>query len=91
MPERPAVQPEYPAVHDMPPPRTDSTLSEDEKKRLKDELIASREYLQSIIQDLEAPGGVTQKAAATTKAGTTKKPDSAATGGTQPAGVARDP
>jgi len=89
MPERPAVQPEYPAVHDMPPPRTDSTLSEDEKKRLKDELIASRE--RAALRAGAKPGGVTQKAAATTKAGTTKKPDSAATGGTQPAGVARDP
>src|SRR6516225_10967313 len=43
IPERPAVQPAYPAVHDMPPPRGDTTLSEAEKKNLKDDLIASRE------------------------------------------------
>ena len=42
-PERPAVQPAYPAVHDMPPARAEGTLSEDEKKKLKEDLIASRE------------------------------------------------
>jgi hypothetical protein len=42
-PERPATPTQYPAVHDMPPARRDAPLSEAEKKRLKDELIKSRE------------------------------------------------
>jgi hypothetical protein len=32
----------YPAVHDMPPPRTDTMLSEDEVKKAEDELLAAR-------------------------------------------------
>src|SRR5438128_3853678 len=42
-PERPAVPPAYPAVHDMPPPRADSVLSEAEKKKLREDLAATRE------------------------------------------------
>jgi len=42
-PERPAAPPAFPAVHDMPPARGDTPLNEAEKKRLRDELIASRE------------------------------------------------
>jgi len=32
----------YPAVHDMPPPRTDTMLTEDEVKKAEDELLAAR-------------------------------------------------
>jgi len=42
-PERPAAPPAYPAVHDMPPPRTNTVLSEDERKRVEADLIAARE------------------------------------------------
>ena len=42
-PERPATPPAFPAVHDMPPARSDAPLSEAQKKRLQDELIATRE------------------------------------------------
>ena len=42
-PERAATPAQYPAVHDMPPARKDTPLTEAEKKRLKDELIASRD------------------------------------------------
>ena len=42
-PERPATPTPYPAVHSMPPSRTDTPLSEAEKKRLREELIATRE------------------------------------------------
>jgi hypothetical protein len=41
-PERPATSPAYPAVHDMPPPRPNSVLTEDEKKRVEAELAAIR-------------------------------------------------
>jgi hypothetical protein len=42
-PQRPANPPVYPAVHDMPPPRKDTPLSEAERKRLKEDLIATRD------------------------------------------------
>jgi hypothetical protein len=82
MPERPAVQPDYPAVHDLPPPRADTTLSDAEKKSLKDDLIASRERaaLRAGVKKPERPN----PAAA-------KKPDSPETGNTQSAGAARNP
>jgi hypothetical protein len=41
-PERPAGPPAYPAVHDMPPPRSATTLSAEEQIKLEDELIAVR-------------------------------------------------
>jgi hypothetical protein len=41
-PERPAEPPAYPAVHDMPPARTTTTLSAEEQIRLEDELVAVR-------------------------------------------------
>jgi hypothetical protein len=42
VPARPAAQPAYPAVHDMPPPRTDGALSEVESKRLREDLKNTR-------------------------------------------------
>jgi hypothetical protein len=44
-PERPTTQPAYPAVHDMPPARNATVLSDAEKKRLKEELTATRERI----------------------------------------------
>ena len=41
-PPRPAVAPEYPAVHEMPPPRTATVLTEEEKKKVEAELAAMR-------------------------------------------------
>jgi hypothetical protein len=41
-PQRPAVAPEYPAVHEMPPPRTAAVLTEEEKKKVEAELAAMR-------------------------------------------------
>ena len=32
----------YPAVHDMPPPRPENVLSDEERKKLEDDLIAAR-------------------------------------------------
>ena len=32
----------YPAVHDMPPPRSENVLSDEERKKLEDDLIAAR-------------------------------------------------
>jgi len=41
-PQRPETPAAYPAVHDLPPPRTDTMLTPDEQKKLEDELIAAR-------------------------------------------------
>ena len=41
-PERPAEPIAYPAVHDMPPPRTNTTLSAEEQVQLEKDLTAVR-------------------------------------------------
>jgi len=41
-PARPAAPPAYPAVHDMPPPRAQPLLDEEEQKRLEKDLINIR-------------------------------------------------
>jgi hypothetical protein len=38
-----AGAPVYPAVHDLPPPRPNSVLTDDEKRRIEAELAAMRE------------------------------------------------
>jgi hypothetical protein len=42
-PERPANTLPYPAVHDMPPPRSTAVLTEEEKKKVEAELAAMRD------------------------------------------------
>lgn len=41
-PERPAQPPAYPAVHDMPPPRPTTVLTEEERKKAEADLVALR-------------------------------------------------
>jgi len=41
-PERPAAPAAYPAVHDMPPPRPNTVLSDDERKKTEADLAALR-------------------------------------------------
>lgn len=41
-PERPAQAPAYPAVHDMPPPRPNTVLSDEERKKAEADLVALR-------------------------------------------------
>jgi hypothetical protein len=43
VPQRPAGDAAYPAVHDMPPARQDGALSEAERNRLRDELKDTRD------------------------------------------------
>jgi hypothetical protein len=40
-PQRPATPAAYPAVHDMPPPRS-HMLTDEEQKKLEDDLVAAR-------------------------------------------------
>ena len=42
-PPRPAVSYEYPAVHDMPPPRADITMSDEQRDRMERELVTTRD------------------------------------------------
>jgi len=41
-PERSAIPPAYPAVHDMPPPRPNTTLTAEEQLKLESDLTAIR-------------------------------------------------
>jgi hypothetical protein len=41
-PQRPATPAAYPAVHDMPPPRT-NMLTDEEQKKLEADLVAARD------------------------------------------------
>jgi hypothetical protein len=41
-PARPATPAAYPAVHDMPPARSDNVLTDEERKKLEADLIAAR-------------------------------------------------
>ena len=72
-PARPATPYEYPAVHDMPPPRTAPAMSEEQQLKLEKELTAARDRQ-------EANEGTAKKTTQPAK----KKPataDNAQTGG----------
>jgi hypothetical protein len=43
VPERAATPTAYPAVHDMPPPRSTAVLTEQERQRAEAELAAARD------------------------------------------------
>jgi hypothetical protein len=68
-PERPATAYEYPAVHDMPPPRATPTMSEEQQVEAEKDLTAARDRQ-------EARDGATKKTAQPAK----KKPATADTG-----------
>ena len=42
-PERPSTPPAFPAVHDMPPPRDDTVLTDAEQKKVQADLMAARD------------------------------------------------
>jgi hypothetical protein len=64
-PERPAAEQAYPAVHNMPPTRTTTTLSDEQQKRLQDDLVAVRNrYGTSPSPDAPAATGSTGNASA---------------------------
>lgn len=73
-PERPATGYQYPAVHDMPPPRATPTMSEEQQVKEEEELKAVRDRQ-------ETRDGAAKKTAQPEK----KKPATANTG--QAAGV----
>ena len=38
-PERPAVPPPFPAVHEMPPPRANTVLTDEERRKAEEDLV----------------------------------------------------
>jgi len=48
-PARPAEPTEFPAVHDMPPPRNSVVLTNIEQKKLEDDLVAARDRQQAAV------------------------------------------
>lgn len=74
----------YPAVHDMPAPRADTTLTPDQVKQATDDLVSQREHLNTeatgpVTPVSIAPGGASsgsqqQKAAAPAQAAATPPP-----------------
>ena len=79
-PKTPAMPYQYPAVHDMPPPRSDEPLSEDRQWQLEKELNAARDRQ-------EAANPEAQKAAEAAKKAAKKKAAPAKTGQNTGAGT----
>jgi hypothetical protein len=50
-PERPATPSAYPAVHDMPPPRPNTVLTDDERKKAEAELAQLRAHQEKQAAD----------------------------------------
>ena len=77
-PARPAVTPQYPAVHDMPPPRPADLLSEDDQEKLERDLIRARDTQEGRPREVKKNSNI---APANPPAATA----------TQPAGSGRNP
>jgi len=71
----------FPAVHDMPPPRTDATLTPDQVKSATTALISERDHLSTEVQAAQAtaPPPVATAAAAPAQAKKKKAPPPPAT------------
>jgi hypothetical protein len=54
-PQRPTAPPVYPAVHDLPPPRSDAMLTDEEQKRLESDLLAARKRAEAANPAGSAP------------------------------------
>ena len=85
----------FPAVHDMPTPRAETTMNPDQAKQATDALISERDHLSTEAQANVQPSPATNTAGTT---GSLKKPSPvplsakvAAPGATQTAGVDTKP
>jgi hypothetical protein len=88
IPARSETPPEFPAVHDRPTARADGLLNEAERKKLKDELNASRERATRLGLAPEEPA---KKKVAEPAAKKKKKTEPTATGSVPTAGAAPNP
>ena len=57
VPPRPTTQPSYPNVHEMPPKREDTALSDAERARLRNDLTGVRARTGQIPASPETTGG----------------------------------
>ena len=90
-PARPATPAEFPAVHDRPEPRTQGLLSEDERKKLKDDLTATRERTNRLASEPPANEQTAKKKLAAPAASKKKAEPAATTGSVSAAGAAPNP
>jgi hypothetical protein len=102
IPPRSETPPEFPSVHDRPAARADGLLNEDERKKLKEDLAASRERAtrlglapedEQAKKKVAAPAAkknVAEKKVADTAA-KKKKSEPAATGSVPATGAAPNP
>jgi hypothetical protein len=49
-PARPATAYSYPAVHDMPPPRADAPMSDEQQAQMEKELTSAREKQEAAVK-----------------------------------------
>jgi hypothetical protein len=96
IPARPETPPEFPAVHDQPAARAEGLLNEAERKKLKDDLAASRDRAtrlglapEEAAKKTVADPGAKKKVAE--PAAKKKKSEPTATGSVSTAGAAPKP
>ena len=84
--------PPFPAVHDMPPPRGSTILTDYEQKKLENDLIAAR---RRVAPDADKPKAKSDKAKDSAKSDKDKsaktKPDDAKSAASQKTGNKQDP
>jgi hypothetical protein len=74
-PARPAVQFDYPAVHDMPPPRPAHMLDQNQQERLQQDLSRARDKQEGLNPAAKSkPRAKPKKPATTAATGTDQKP-----------------
>lgn len=66
-PERPAETASFPAVHDMPPLRPETPMTEEERNKLEKELVATRTKQEQLTQPEPPPSSPPKKPAAKAK------------------------
>lgn len=76
-PKAPAMPYQYPAVHDMPPPRASEPLSEEQQDRLEKDLNAARDRQEAANPDAQKAAEAAKK---TAKKTAKKKPAPAQNG-----------
>jgi hypothetical protein len=87
IPPRSETPPEFPAVHDQPAARAEGLLNEAERKKLKDDLAASRDRATRLGLAPEEPA----KKKVAEPAAKKKKSEPTATGSVSAAGAAPKP
>ena len=76
-PARPATPHEYPAVHDMPPPRAAPTMTEDQQLKLENELTTVRDRQEAHEETGKKTAQGTKKKATKKKPATADKAQAA--------------